>query len=444
MHSRQRPVSSPDSPSQNDSIENRKRHRSLDRESLSRLQLTRLNQVLTSVSDHPLYRDTIARLSLPATSIDQIQAFDFVTKSDLVPDRPQDPSRLFVQPLGSYTRLHQTSGSRGFPMPVYDTPKDWEWWMHCWQHVLDAANVTSSDVAMMAFSFGPFIGFWSANDALVQRGALVVAGGGMSSLGRLQMIDRYRCTILCCTPTYAMHLANVAREQNLDLAAGSVERIIVAGEPGGSVASTRANIESAWGAQLIDHAGASELGAWGVGTADGVGLHVIETDFLAEFLVFEEDGSARSAHEGEACELVLTNLGRLGGPLIRYRTGDIVRPVWDHELECRFVKLDGGVIGRSDDMVIIRGVNIFPSSIEAIVREVAPYAEFRVTATRAKAMDQLAVDIETSTNEAIDVTSRLADCFQERLAVRIAVQAVPENSLPRFEAKAKRFVDQRM
>ncbi|MEM9368056.1 MAG: phenylacetate--CoA ligase family protein, partial [Planctomycetota bacterium] len=208
--------------------------------------------MLTSASDHPLYRDTIQQLSLPLKSLDSITAFDFVSKSDLVPEHPQDPSRLFVLPASAYTRLHQTSGSRGFPMPVYDTPQDWDWWMHCWQHVLDAADVTSSDVAMMAFSFGPFIGFWSANDALVQRGALVVAGGGLSSLGRLQMIDRYECTVLCCTPTYALHLANVARENRLDLDAGSVERIIVAGEPGGSVASTRAAIEAAWGAKLID------------------------------------------------------------------------------------------------------------------------------------------------------------------------------------------------
>ncbi|MEM9368392.1 MAG: phenylacetate--CoA ligase family protein, partial [Planctomycetota bacterium] len=196
-------------------------------------------------------------------------------------------------------------------------------------------------------------------------------------------------------------------------------------------------------AKLIDHAGASELGAWGVGTADGQGLQVIETDFLAEFLVFDTEGSPRVAVEGEACELVITNLGRLGGPLIRYRTGDIVRPVWDHALECRFVKLEGGVIGRSDDMVIIRGVNIFPSSIEAIVREVAPHAEFRMTASRVDAMDQLLVEVETEPGDSADIPQRLAASLQERLAVRIAVDAVPKNSLPRFEAKAKRFVDQR-
>ena len=130
--------------------------------------------------------------------------------------------------------MHQTSGTSGWPMPVLDTADDWRWWIECWQFVLDAAEVTSDDIAMMAFSFGPFIGFWTANDALLERGVLVIPGGGMTSEARLQMIVDHDCTVVCCTPTYALHLASVAQNRKIDLAGSRVSRIIVAGEPGGS------------------------------------------------------------------------------------------------------------------------------------------------------------------------------------------------------------------
>ena len=280
-------------------------------------------------------------------------------------------------------------------MPVLDTPDDWQWWLDCWQYVLDAAEVTDRDVAMMAFSFGPFIGFWTANDALVRRGVLVVPGGGMSSEARLQMIHDHRCTLVCCTPTYALHLASVARSRGLNLADSTVTRLIVAGEPGGSVPAIRQRIEEAWGARLIDHTGASELGAWGFGSPDGRGIHVIETEFIAELLRFDEDNPQGVAvGDGEEAELVMTNLGRFGGPAIRYRTGDIVRGYRQHDQPSEFLWLEGGVIGRTDDMLVIRGVNVFPSSIEAIVREIDATAEFRMIATRRDEMDQLSVEVE--------------------------------------------------
>lgn len=332
-------------------------------------------------------------------------------------------------------------------MPVLDTPSDWKWWIECWNYVLDAAEVTNQDVAMMAFSFGPFIGFWSANDALVHRGALVIPGGGLSTLARLKTIADQKCTMLCCTPTYALHMAGVAQQHNIDLTKNRVSRIIVAGEPGGSVRSVRDAIESQWGARVVDHAGASELGAWGFASADGIGLHVIETEFIAEFLVFDDRGGYRTVTPedqsvpSQRCELVMTNLGRFGGPVIRYRTGDIVEPVWDHSLGCRFVQLRGGVIGRADDMLVIRGVNVFPSSIESIVREFEPTAEFRMVATRQESMDQLRIEIESESST--DRWLQLEDLLRERLALRVPVGIVPPLSLPRSEGKSKRWVDQR-
>lgn len=413
---------------------------SLSAGSLHAHQLGRLNAVLEAARRQPFYQQRLAAIRLPLTSLAEMLAIPLLDKNDLVADRRGAPGRIFGLPRDEYVRLHQTSGTRGWPVPVLDTAADWRWWLECWGYVLDAAEVTPQDVAMMAFSFGPFIGFWTANDALVQRGAMVVAGGGMSSEARLELISDHRCSIVCCTPTYALHLASVAAGRGIDLASGSVSRIIVAGEPGGSVPAVRRRIEQAWGAQLIDHSGASEVGAWGVGSGDGRGLHVIESEFIAELLRFDDEHPlGLPAAEGEQAELVLTNLGRLGGPAIRYRTGDIVRGFRQHDYDCKFLWLEGGVLGRADDMMVIRGVNVFPSSIEAIVREVDAAAEFRMIATRRDEMDQLALEIETDEPTAAEVAARLRD----RLAMRVAVRVVESGSLPRFEAKSRRWIDQR-
>jgi phenylacetate-CoA ligase len=403
-------------------------------------QLERLNRLLSTVCQRPFYRDWLRGISLPLDHWDQLAAIPLLSKEALASDVRGLAAPIFDLPRDRYTRLHQTSGTRGIPLPVLDTSDDWRWWLECWGYVLDEAEVGRDDVALMAFSFGPFIGFWTANDSLVRHGAMVVPGGGMSSEARLQLIADHRCTIVCCTPTYALHLAAVAAERGTDLAANSVTRIIVAGEPGGSVAAVRQRIEQAWGARVIDHAGASEIGAWGFGSRDGRGLHVIEPEFIAELLVFDDrHPQGREAEDGQLAELVLTSLGRQGGPVIRYRTGDIVRGYRRHDQPCTFLWLEGGVLGRADDMLVIRGVNVFPSSIEAIVREVDAVAEFRMIATRHLEMDQLALEIESTEQVAAALGERLRD----RLAMRVDVRVVAEGSLPRFEAKARRWIDRR-
>ncbi len=409
-------------------------------ERLRRHQLDRLNELLGVARSQPFYADRLAHLRLPLSSLDELASIPLINKDDLIADQRGQPGRVFSLARHHYTRLHQTSGTRGWPMPVMDTPDDWRWWMDCWAYVLDAATVTSSDVALMAFSFGPFIGFWTANDALVQRGAMVVPGGGMSSEARLQLIHDHRCTVVCCTPTYALHLAAVAAERGVDLAGSSVREIIVAGEPGGSLPVVRQRIQQQWGARVTDHSGASEVGAWGVGSPDGRGLHVIEPEFIAELLHFD-DGHPEGlpVADGQQAELVLTNLGRHGGPAIRYRSGDIVRGFRQHDQPCNFLWLEGGVLGRADDMMVIRGVNVFPSSVEAIVREVAADAEFRMIATCRDEMDQLALEIETSDTQA----RRLGELLRDRLAMRVGITVVEPGSLPRSEAKAKRLIDQR-
>jgi phenylacetate-CoA ligase len=263
---------------------------------------------------------------------------------------------------------------------------------------------------------------------------MVIPGGGINTLGRLDLLQRTEATVLLCTPTYALHLAEVAREHKIDLAAHcKVEKIIVAGEAGGSIPATRARIESAWGARVIDHSGASEVGPWGFADADDRGLQVLESEFIAEFLSVETNEPAK---DGELAHLVLTSLGRQGMPVIRYLTGDLVRPAWSTQ---GFVLLEGGVLGRADDMLVVRGVNIFPSSIEQIMHSFPEVAEYRLTVHKRGAMDEMVIEVE----DHLQQPGRIGEELQLRLGVKVDVRLAEPASLPRFEGKGKRFIDLR-
>lgn len=430
-----------------------------DRKCLRGYQCERLNQLLAAIlPENRFYADKLGGIDTSVSSLDELDSFPYTTKQELnglaggttegraedkVPSTPteNDYARNLTWPIDRYCRFHRTSGTQGRPMMVLDTSDDWQWWMEAWQYVLDAADLTAADRVVMAFSFGPFIGFWSAFDAAKERGALVAPTGAMSSVARLQLIFSIDATIVFCTPSYALHLIEIAQQQQLDLRKSGVRTIVVAGEPGGSLPAIRDRIEHGFDARVVDHSGATEVGPWGFANnqganEQGMGILVNEAQFIAEFSSIE---TGQPASEGELSELVLTTLGRTGCPVIRYRTGDLVRPSWKHETGSRFVLLEGGVLGRTDDMMIIRGVNVFPTSIEQILRGFPEVDEFRMTAFKESAMDQLKIEVEDRTN----APGRIANELQSRLGLRVEVSSVASGSLPRFEAKGKRFIDRR-
>lgn len=410
----------------------------LDRAALEKHQLARLNALLeTILPENRFYADKFSGCKWPVASLAHLAELPFTEKEELLGAGLDEPAAHLTYPLERYVRYHQTSGTQGHPLKVLDTAEDWQWFLDCWQYTLDAAEVTLEDRLLLAFSFGPFIGFWSAFEAGCQRGCLVIPAGGMSTRARLELLRTSGATVLFCTPTYALHLLEVAAAAGVDPGSMSLRRVILAGEPGGSIPATRARIEQTWRAKVIDHSGATEVGPWGFGDPYGHGLHVLESEFIAEFLSVETDAPAA---EGELSELVLTCLGRAGSPVVRYRTGDLVRPLWQHDGAVRFVRLASGVLGRRDDMVIIRGVNIFPSSVEQILRTFPEIAEFRIVASKASALDQLSVEIEDRMNS----PERVAEELRLRLGIRVDVSVVPPGTLPRFEAKARRFVDERV
>ena len=416
----------------------RRRLESLDGESLARYQVARLNQLLAAIlPTNRFYAEKLSRVKRPIESLHEMADWPFTFKEELLGKGPGgDLACNLTFPLECYSRFHQTSGTHGRPMDVLDTKEDWAWFQTCWNYVLDAAEISPGDRVVFPFSFGPFIGFWGCIDAFIERGCLVVPGGGMSSLARLELARASRATVLCCTPSYALHLAEVGEEHHIDVATLGVRRIIVAGEAGGSVPALRQKIADSWRADVVDHAGATEVGPWGYGDFLGDGVHILESEFIAEFLSVETGGPAA---EDELAEIVLTSLGRAGCPVIRYRTGDLARPTWHRPGNNRFVFLSGGVLGRADDMLIVRGVNIFPSSIDQILRSFPEVVEYRITAFRQAAMDQLRIEIE----DRLSRPERVARELKLRLNLSIDVAAVPLGSLPRFEGKGKRFVDNR-
>ncbi|TWT99072.1 Phenylacetate-coenzyme A ligase [Botrimarina colliarenosi] len=409
-----------------------------DRPTLETFQIGRLNELLAAVTPaSTLYRRKLGAEAPRLTSLEELDSLPMTSKDELV--AAASAGEWLTRPGTEYVRFHQTSGTRGAPMAVPDTAADWRWWMQAWRHPLDAAGIVPGDRAMLAFSFGPFVGFWSAFDALVQRGVQAIPGGGLSSLGRLDLIERANANRLFCTPSYALHLADEGAKRGVDVASLPIETVVVAGEPGGSLPATRERIAAAWGARVVDHAGATEVGPWGFGDDlwnDPPGLRVVESEFLAEFVSVE---TGRPAALGELAHLVLTNLGRYGAPVLRYRTGDLVRPEWPTDGPCRFVRLPGGVLGRADDMLVVRGVNVFPSSIEEVLRRVEGIGEWRLLAERRGAMDELVVEVEEATGD----VGRVADALQTGLGLRVEVRALVAGSLPRTEHKSRRFVDRR-
>ena len=400
-------------------------------------QLTSFREVFTRVlAENSFYQAKLDGCSFPPRSLEEFSQLPLTTKQDLIDSSTAPFAANLTWPAERYVRYHQTSGTSGTPLVVLDTAADWHWWMDTWQYVLDAAEITDSDRALLAFSFGPFIGFWSAHDALIARGTMVVPGGGLGTRSRLELINRSGATVIFSTPTYALYMAEVARQEGIDLRSSPVRIVVVAGEPGGSLPATRERIESAWGAKLIDHSGASEVGPWGYGDAQGAGLWVNEHSFLAETLKMDSNDPVP---EGELGELVLTTLGRVGSPLLRYRTGDLVRATRLKTGPRRFLFLEGGVLGRADDMLIIRGVNIFPSSIEQILRGFPEVDEFRMTASRIGGLDQIKIEVEDRAGK----PTRIAQALETQLSLKVDVQLVEANSLPRFEGKGRRFIDQR-
>jgi phenylacetate-CoA ligase len=345
---------------------------------------------------------------------------------------------VLTYPLSRYSRLHQTSATSGRPLRWLDTPESWRWVLDCWEMIYRIAGVHSGDRLFFPFSFGPFLGFWSAFEAAVRQGNWCLPGGGMSSAARLRFLLDHQATVVLSTPTYALHLAEVAQQEGLDLAGSPVRMLIVTGEPGGSIPATRRRIEQAWGARVFDHSGMTEAGSLSIECPENPGgLHWLETECIAEVI---DPQTAEPVPAGQVGELVLTNLGRWGSPLLRYRTGDLVRAD-PRPCPCgrSLLRLDGGILGRTDDMIHLRGNNVYPSALEGVIRRFPEVAEFRIRVETPRSLPVLRVELEPVASAADGVAERVDRAIRDELFFRAEVTTVPPGTLPRFEMKARRL-----
>jgi phenylacetate-CoA ligase len=362
-----------------------------------------------------------------------------LTKRELVRDQQRHPpfGTNLTYPLEQYTQLHQTSGTTGPPLRVLDTAADWAWWRRLFAHTLSVTGVGAGDRVALAFSFGPHVQFWAAKEGLQEVGAMAVPLGGMTSMQRLQTIAELEATAVMCTPTYALRLLEVAVEHGLEAALDSVGQVICTGEPGASLPAVCSRIKEGFGARCFDHAGLTEAGPFGYPCAEG-GLHVYEDEFACEIL----DDELQPVPPGERGELVLTAYRRTGFPVLRYRTGDVVVNAAE---KCPAGHSDrwlpGGIVGRNDDMVVIRGMNVYPSSIEEAVRRISGSGEFRITFySEPSGMDEIKLEVELPQGAA---ARRLQELMRQQLGLRVRVVPVTPGVLPRPEGKARRVVDER-
>jgi phenylacetate-CoA ligase len=418
----------------------------LERPALTRLQWDRLHALLGEIlPGNSFFARKYAEAGVrPADLVSpaDLARLPFTTKAELLADQASAPpyGNVLTYPAERYCRLHQTSGTYARPLCWLDTPESWDWILSCWEKMFRVIGLQPGDRLFFPFSFGPFLGFWAAFDAAARLGYLCLPGGGMSSVARLHFLLEHQTTVLFCTPTYALRLAEVARQEGLELRASGVRALVVAGEPGGSIPATRGQIEAAWGGRVFDHSGMTEIGSLGIECPENpAGLHLLETECLAEVI---DPATGQPVPPGQSGELVLTNLGRWGSPLLRYRTGDLVR-VDARPCPCgrAWIRLEGGILGRTDDMIYLRGNNLYPSALEAVIRRFPEVAEYRVHVDQAESLPVLRIEVEplpaTSAN---GLAERIGRAIRDDLLFRAEVTTVPTGTLPRFEMKARRIV----
>jgi phenylacetate-CoA ligase len=422
------------------------------RATMTRLQEERLRaQVAHAHRASPFYR---AKLDAAGVKPEQIRTLEdlprlpFTTKDELKEDQAAHPlwGTLLAVPFEECLRVHMTSATTGRPLAFLDTREDWHGFHHSYARSLWAYGVRPADMVMAAFSYGPWIGYWSGFHAAQDLGCLVFPAGGLSTDQRIDALCTYPITVVGCTPSYALYLAEQAARKGVDLASRTKVRITWhTGEPGASIPATRARIEAAFGAQAFDLPGLTEIAAWGFECDARSGLvHVHEDYCYPEVL----DEAGRPVRPGERGELVFTSLYRKAMPLLRYRTRDIVQ-VADRPCPCgrTLVAFEGGVLARLDDMKKVRGVIVYPRRIEEIVRVHRGVDEFQVVVRRVEGLDDILLRVDPSPAlsgaERDGMLARLAEELRVGLGIRVTVEATEPGALPRWDHKARRVRDER-
>lgn len=436
------------------------KHETMDPADLARLKLHKLQALAAWAYERsPYFRRKYDEAGLKPDqirSLDDLRRIPYLTKEEWLQEQAHHPlfGEVLANDRNNAIRYHSTSGTSGrTPLRVLDSTRDWQWISEMWAYGFWGFGVRPADTVYFAFSYGAFIGFWGAHYCCEKIGALTLAGGGPATLkteDRVRMIVELGATTVCATPTYVLRMAQAAREMGIDLPKESqVTKVILSGEPGGSIPAVKRMVEEAWGAPCADTAGMTEIGTimiFECARQPG-GTHIIEDNFIEEVI---HPQTGEPVGYGQRGERVVTSFGRAFIPLLRYRTGDLVEKVPYRECPCgrTFDLYKGGILGRVDDMKLIRGTNVFPSAVEAIVREFDAIDEFQIVLTREENIrDEVTVLCELKPGregEWAELQPRLAHQLADgHEGLRFNVERAERNQLPRFELKARRLVDQR-
>jgi|EPASupsiteSAE347_1022098.scaffolds.fasta_scaffold07524_2 phenylacetate-CoA ligase len=423
----------------------------MEKDKLREFQFAKLQALLKRVyASNAFYKKKFKEAGIEFSDIksfDDLKKLPFTVKKEFEEDQKNYPlfGTNLTQPMEEYLQYHQTSGTTGKPIKFLDTKESWAWRGRVAGYILRGAGVTKGDRVLFPFNFGPYTAFWAMYEGVYQLGNMAIPTGGWTSVQRLNCIIENQATVIPMTPTYAVRLADVAQEEKIDIANSSVRILMLTGEPGGLVPTIREKVERLWGARCFDYMGMTEVGTWGFQcTEEPDGVHPIESEFIPE-VVNPETGMP--VEDGERGELIITNLGRACMPAIRYRTGDLVK---EKKGICAcgrtFRVFEGGIVGRKDEMVVIRAVNVFPSYlISAVEKHTRPGDNYLIEAYKNKeGIDQIRVTLEPKEQGYQAVVSQsIQDEIKGMLNLRVEMQIVEPGTIPISGFKTKRFVDRR-
>ncbi|MBU2622358.1 MAG: phenylacetate--CoA ligase family protein [Proteobacteria bacterium] len=427
----------------------------LDREKLQRLQLRKFKRIFKWAYEHSrFHRSLYDRAGITPNdirSLDDIHRVPTVEKSMMRDIQRKDPfpyGDALCVPLEDVTEFRQTSGTTGQPVYQPDTWQDWEWWAECWAYILWAQGYRPRDRVFIPFGYNIFVAFWAGHYGAEKIGCEVVPGGVLDTAARILKIQELKATAMMATPTYVLGMADVARTQlGIDPASLSIEKITCAGECGASILTTKHRMESAWGARVYDHAGATEIGAWSYECqAQSGGLHVNEGLFLVE--IQDMDTGEIITEPGRRGKMIITAFDRIAQPCVRFDSKDVIE--WaDYACPCgrtyRLIK--GGILGRADDITKVKGVLLSPSTIEEVVRGVEGLGnEYEVIVEKQGDTDRITLKVEfvrEAETRRADIERELVGQLRLKTNLRYDLQFFSLGALPRYEVKARRFKDLR-
>lgn len=422
----------------------------LPRDALCEIELKNLRNLLRYAREHAaFYRDKYDDISPEdIRSLDDVRSLPLIDKEDL--RAAQEEQELFPfgtmlgVPMEEVSAFRQTSGTTGRPVYVPESSESWQWRIEVWCHILWMAGFRDTDRVFVPFGYNVYVAFWEGHYAAEKLGCEVVPGGALDTRGRINKMLEVKATALMNTPTYGLHMAEVASNMGLDPRQIGIKRMLCAGEPLPN--ATRARLEEIWDAEVYDHIGGTEPCAWAAMCRERTGLHIIEPFFLVEILDIET--LSREVAVGELGVAVVTPLGRRSFPLIRFNTKDVVKRGPDGCPCGRTSMTITEITGRTDELCKIRGVLFTPKSVDEIVRKDFPeIMEYEMILERKNLMDEITLKAEPQEDIGVDALADLSKRLSERLKVKtnltFQIALVQPGELPRYTLKSKRFKDLR-